>query len=193
MDSAVGALAVVVGLIGYAFYAYGIWRGEVRPHAFSWFVWTLLTGIAFAIQVAEGAGPTAWVTGASTLLSLVFTIAGLSQSARLYIARVDWFYFVGAVAAIPLWLLTDNPLYSVLLITLIDAIAFAPTFRKAYYNPETESLWQTGCAAFKYVIALSVLDLWTISTALYPASLVIMNGAFLIMLIARRKTSPSNI
>ncbi|MEN9390070.1 MAG: hypothetical protein RLZZ283_170 [Candidatus Parcubacteria bacterium] len=188
MDTAniLGVLAVLCGVAGYAVYAKGIIDGKIKPHAFSWFVWALLTGIAYAIQMTEGGGAGAWVTGVTALFCFVFFLVGLGASSRLYITSIDWFYFAGALAAIPLWFFTSNPLLAVLLITLIDAIAFAPTFRKAYYNPETESLWQSSLASVKFAFGLAALSTITLSTALYPASLVLMNAIFFLMILWRR-------
>src|SRR5262249_44675078 len=123
-----GGIAVVLGLLGYVFYTRGILQGKVKPHFFSWFVWTILTAIAFVAQVVEGGGPGAWVTGITSAMSLVFSIVGLSSSSRSLIARSDWFYFIAALLAIPPWYFTGDPLWSVIIITVIDAAAFAPTF-----------------------------------------------------------------
>jgi len=47
----------------------------------------------------------------------------------------DWYFFLAALAAIPLWLLTRTPLYSVVVVTVIDALAYVPTFRKSWHRP----------------------------------------------------------
>lgn len=184
-----GTLAVVIGMLGYMFYTRGIFKGEVKPHAFTWSVWGILTSIAFFAQITEGGGPGAWVTGATAAMSFIFAIVGLGASSRAYIKKSDVIIFIFTLLAIPIWLVTENPLWAVILITIIDAVAFAPTFKKAYYHPQTENTWTYFLSATKFVVGIFALESFTTITVLYPASLVVANGAFVAMVIWRRNKS----
>lgn len=181
-----GSLAVAIGFFGYWFYIRGIIQGKVKPHTFTWSVWGILTAIAFAAQVAEGGGPGAWVTGATALMSFGFAIVGLGASSRTYITKSDWVFFFSALVTIPVWYFTGNPLWSVIIITVVDAVAFAPTFRKAYVHPETENTWTYFFSGIKFVIGIMALQTFNTVTVLYPASLVLANGAFVAMVLWRR-------
>ncbi len=181
-----GILAVALGLLGYVFYIRGIIQGKVKPHAFTWFVWGLLTAIAFVAQITGGGGAGAWVTGITALFSFGFAFVGLGKSARVYITKSDWTFLIGALLTIPIWYFTGNPLWSVIIITITDAVAFAPTFRKAYFNPETENGWTYTLSGIKFAVSLFALGSFTWTTALYPASLVVANLAFVAMLILRK-------
>ncbi len=183
-----GGAAVALGLFGYVFYVRGILQGKVKPHAFSWFVWGLLTAIAFFAQIAEGGGAGAWVTGVTALCSFGFAAVGLGASSRVFIAKSDWAFFIVSLLTIPIWYFTGNPLWSVIIITIVDAVAFAPTFRKAFLNPETENGWTYTLSSFKFVVALFALESFTWTTALYPASLVLANLVFVLMLVWRIQT-----
>lgn len=185
-----GGLAVVLGAVGYVFYIHGIIKGKVKPHAFSWFVWGLLTAIAFVAQVADGGGPGAWVTGFTALMCIAFTLVGLGASSRVFIAKSDWFYFVGALTTIPLWYFTGSPLLSVILITVIDALAFIPTFRKAYKHPETESVHTYTLSGIKFIPSIFALQNFSVVTVLYPASLILMNALFVGMVLWRKHHTP---
>jgi hypothetical protein len=187
-----GGLAVALGLFGYVFYVRGIIQGKVKPHAFTWFVWGLLMVIAFFAQMAEGGGAGSWVTGATAVCSFGFMIVGLGKSSRVYIAKSDWIFFLAALATIPIWYFTDNPLWSMIIITIIDAVAFAPTFRKAFHNPETENVWTALFSGLKFVASLFALQSFTWTTALYPASLVIANFAFVALLVWRKNVKHSH-
>jgi hypothetical protein len=183
----VGAFAVLLGFIGYAFYIRGIIQGTVKPHFFSWFVWAVLTAIACVAQIVAGGGPGAWVTGVTALMSMVFALVGLGSSSRSLIAKSDWVYFIGALLAIVPWLSTGDPLWSVVMITVIDAVAFVPTFRKAYLHPCTENVLTYALSGLKFVFGIVALSSLTLTTALYPASLVVANCAFVAMLLWRRR------
>lgn len=182
-----GILAVIIGLAGYVFYIRGIIQGKVKPHAFTWTVWGLLTGIAFVAQVVEEGGPGAWVTGVTAVMSFIFAAVGLEKTSRQYISRSDWLFFVSAIIAIPVWYLTGNPLWSVIIVTIIDALAFVPTFRKAYHYPQTENTWTYFLSGTKFIFGVAALESLTIVTALYPISLILANGIFVAMVIWRKK------
>jgi len=101
-------------------------------------------------------------------------------------------YFIGifkkTVKPHPLWILTNNPLWSVIIITVIDALAFFPTFRKSWKEPTTEPAITYALSSLKFLIAIFALEAITATTLLYPFSLVIMNAAFVIMLMYRKMT-----
>lgn len=178
-----GGAAVALGLLGYVFYVRGILQGKVKPHAFTWFIWGLLTAIAFVAQISSGGGAGAWVTGVTAACSFGFALVGLGASSRIHIVRSDWKFFVASLLAIPVWLVTGEPLWSVVIITITDAVAFAPTFRKAFHHPDTENVWTYALSGIKFVISLFALESFTWTTALYPASLVLANAAFVTMLV----------
>jgi hypothetical protein len=187
LQDILGIIAILLGVVAYAFYIRGIVQGKVKPHAFSWGVWGLLTGIAFLAQLAGGGGPGAWVTGFTAICSFAFVIVGLTKSSRVYINKSDWVFLAVALATIPIWYFSGDPLWSVLIITITDACAFIPTFRKAYNHPDTENARTYALSGIKFVPGLFALQTFSVTTALYPASLVLMNLLFVVMLLWRRK------
>ena len=64
---ALTVLAIVAGFIGYVLYIRNILAGKTKPHAFSWFVWAFIAGIAFAAQVVGKGGHGAFVMGFTAL------------------------------------------------------------------------------------------------------------------------------
>lgn len=181
-----GISAIVIAFVSYIPYVRDIFAGKTKPHAFSWFIWGVLTAIGFAGQLAGGAGSGAWVTGFTALACFSISIVGLVKG-RKNIIFVDWLSLIGAGVALFLWYLTKNPLLSVILVTVIDALGFFPTFRKSYSKPQEETLSTYFLSGLKFLISLFALQNFTILTALYPVSLVVMNWLFIAMLIVRRK------
>jgi hypothetical protein len=148
-----------------------------------------MTSIAYAAQLYEMNYASSWVTGFTAFMCFVFVCLGTSKQALKYIKKVDIYCFVGALGAILLWTLTANPIYSIILITLIDALGFMPMLRKAYENPETESMWGGVLAAAKFIPALLALEAYTVTSALYPASLVLTNTAYALCLLMGKKNA----
>jgi len=180
-----GTIAVVCGLAGYVPYFYGMAKGRTRPHVFSWFIWGVLTGIAFIIQLAANAGPGAWITGVTALACLSIAACALKYGERT-ITRSDWITFIVGMLSIPLWLVTKDPVWSVLLISIIDALGFWPTFRKTWHKPWEEALTSHFVNGSKWIFAIAALNEMTFTTAFYPFTLVIINNVFVAMALWRR-------
>ena len=181
-----GLLAIVVGFIGYVPYLRDIFGNKTKPHAFSWLVWGVLTAVAFGGQIAGKAGAGAWVTGVTALVCLMIFILSLSKGVKDF-PLADWLCLLGAVFSLGLWALTKNPLTAIVLITVIDMLAFIPTFRKSYTEPYSETSFTYMMSGLKFLIGLFALQNYSWVTGLYPVSLVITNAAFVSMLNTRRR------
>jgi hypothetical protein len=182
----IGVVATVIALISYVPYFRDIVARKTRPHAFTWLIWGLLTVIAFVGQLAGHAGPGAWVTGFTALVCIV--IAGIAAfDGEHNIARLDWFALAGAGLALIAWFLTRGPLLSVILITIIDEIGFIPTLRKSYHRPHEETVSTFVMSGFKWVLGLVALERFTVTTALFPLSIVLASWFFVVMLLIRRR------
>lgn len=183
---ALGIIATIIAFVSYVPYFRDIIRGQTKPHAFSWLIWGLLTGIAFIGQLIDNAGPGSWVTGFTTIVCLFIFIFALQRGEK-HITKSDQISLAGAIMAIGLWLVTSDPLLAIILITVIDALGFYPTFRKSFYKPDQETAITYTLSAVKFAIAILALETYTIITWLYPASLVVMNAGFVVMLLVRRR------
>jgi hypothetical protein len=181
-----GWVSLGVAVVGYAPYFKSIYAGKTKPHAFSWFIWGLLTTIAFFAQVTGGAGAGSWAMGFSAAMILCIAVLSLFKGEK-EITTSDWIVFLSALAAIPVWYLTKDPLYAVILITAIDTLGFWPTFRKSWGKPQEEPPIFYIISSTKFTLALLALENMNWTTALYPLSLVIMNLAFLLMIIYRKR------
>lgn len=180
-----GAVAVAMAIWAHVPYLLHTLRGTNKPHIFTWIIWMLLTSIAFFAQLADDAGPGAWATGITAVICLVIAAAAL-KSGEWDIAPTDWVMFVAGLMAIPLWVVTDNPFWSIFLVTAIDCSAFYPTFRKSWIKPYEENTFMYGFNIPRHMITLSAIAHFSVITALYPAALLGMNIIMFTMLKFRR-------
>lgn len=81
-------LASAIGFLGYIPYYRDIFAGRTKPHVFSWFVWGLVTGIAFFAQIMAGGGAGAWVTGFTSALCTSIAIIALYKGENT-ITKID--------------------------------------------------------------------------------------------------------
>lgn len=181
-----GWLSVIFTVIGTVPYYYFVFANKIKPHAFSWFIWGVLTAIGFAAQYTEGAGPGAWATGSASVACLSVAALALFKGER-HITVGDWASFVAALAAIPLWYVTSDPLGCVILVSAIDTIGYYPTFRKSYHKPHEELIFTHFMGTIKYVLGLLAMEQWSVTTWLYPAAISAANIVLIAMLVVRRR------
>ena len=181
-----GAVAAGVGIVGYAWYLRDVLRGRTKPHIFSWIVWSIFETISFFAQISKGGGAGTWVSAASALCSISIVIFAFRNSDK-QIKPLDVVAFSGAIVGIALWRLTGNPLTAVILISISDALGFVPTFRKSFHKPHDETLIEYSLSTIKWILGILALSSRNLTTALYPASLILTNSVFVIMSLVRRK------
>jgi len=181
-----GGIAVVLSLAGLLPYLYGMFKGKLKPHLFTWLLWSLMTVIAAAAQILGGAGAGAWPTLITAVLCVVILIGSFFCGEK-NITRSDWVMLGLGLLAIPLWLVTKDPTASIILVTFIDLSAFVPTFRKAWHKPWEESLNNCLTSLAKHACTLFALDQVNIVTALFPAAILLANVGISTMLIMRRR------
>ncbi|MBI4018917.1 MAG: hypothetical protein HY364_01540 [Candidatus Aenigmarchaeota archaeon] len=179
-------LAVAVSLASYVPYFLNIFRNRTKPHVFSWFIWGLLTAIAFFAQIEKNAGAGAWVTGVTAATCFAISSIAFLKSGISYVKKSDWLCLVAALAGIVIWKITSDPLSAVIIVTLVDILGFIPTFRKAYYEPYSETVITFAAGSVTFALSILAFDNLELTTWLYPASLVVANAIFVMMVLLRR-------
>ena len=181
-----GAIAVLIALLGYGFYFRDVFRLKTKPHAFSWLVWASLAGITFFGQIFDQGGYGAWVSAFTTVISFSIFILALWKGEK-NITISDKLSLLGTGVALFLWYVTNNPLASIILITVIYTIGgFYPTVRKSYSKPQEETILTYFLDGIKWGMALFALENYSVITSLYPLVAFCMNLLFVGLLIIRR-------
>jgi hypothetical protein len=187
LKTGIAVIGLVLSVINYIPYLLDIFRRKTKPHMFTWCIWGILTGVAAFGQIADHAGPGAWITLFSACACMLIAVLAIHFGEK-NITRGDMISFVAALMTIPLWLVTKTPLYSMILVTLIDGLAFYPTIRKSWHKPQEETVSAYAMAGIKFFLSLLALENYTVITTLYPVLLVFLNAGFVIFLLARRRT-----
>lgn len=181
-----GYLAVVISILSYLFYFWGIWKGKTKPHAFTWFVWGILNAVAFTAIVFSGGKAGSWIFAVNTICCFLISIIGFWQKHVEY-DFYDWLALLGAIIGILLWNITHNPLYAVILISLSDAVGLVPTLRKAYKFPFEENLSSWVVGILHYPIGILALDSLILTTWLYPVVIITVDTILVVLIITRRR------
>jgi len=186
MHEIIGIIVVIIGIGLHAPYLYDSIKGNIKPHPFTWILWTLLTIIVFVAQVADGAGPGAWGTGAVGAFCIAIMLSSLRHGFN-NIKKVDIMMLIIGLMTIPLWMLANDPTLSVVIIVVIDLLAFAPTFRKSYHKPYDEPLYLPFSNIVRHGLSIFAIVNITIATTLFPFMVGLANVALAIFLIWRRR------
>jgi len=181
----IGIVAVIVGVISQFSYIVSILKGKTHPHLFTWVVWSILGFIGFAAQLHGHAGPGAWTVGVGAGLCFLTAVLAIPYGEKNF-TYGDKVALTASLAALLPWMVTDDPLGSVILICIIDAVGFYPTLRKSWNKPQEEHLLAYNLGSLKFLISLFALDNITWITALYPAAIVVINSTFTVICLARR-------
>ena len=181
--------AIAIALTFIAFYPYirSIILNETKPHVFSWIIWGSTTFVVFLAQLEDDGGVGAWPIGVSGVITLFVAVLSYFKRADISITKTDWLFFIAAMSALPFWYFTSNPLWAVVILTLVDILGFGPTVRKSYEQPHSESLLFFALFAARNFIVILALENHSITTVLFPAAVGIACSALILMLIYRRK------
>ncbi|MFA6888075.1 MAG: hypothetical protein WC254_01105 [Candidatus Woesearchaeota archaeon] len=182
----IGIIAVSVGVISYIPYTKSTIKGITKPHAFSWLIWSVIAAITFAAQLSGGAGPGAWISAVATISCFIIFLMALKKGEK-NIVLLDWLSLGGAAISLFCWYLTNSPLMTVIIITIIDCFGFIPTIRKSYFAPAEENTSLYALSSLSYLATLFAMNTYSIITILNPFVMVIANSSFAFLLLWRRK------
>ncbi|MGA2664051.1 MAG: hypothetical protein ABSF83_03820 [Nitrososphaerales archaeon] len=181
-----GTISAVLVLVGFLSYFKEALFGGAKAHAFSWLIWGVLNAIVFLASTSKGAGAGAWAVGASGGLNfIIFGIALFKGEKEITLS--DKACLLAALLGIAVWVITTDPLWSVIVLTVVDMVGFIPTYRKAYKRPAEESVTMFILTCTSYFISLFALQTVNLVTFLYPASLVVTDAIFVLLVLYRRR------
>jgi hypothetical protein len=181
-----GIAATILGISGYLPYFRDMLRKRIKPHAFSWLIWAILTFIAFSVSISKGGAAGAWTLGAQGILNIIIAAAAM-RSGETRITGLDKLCLGLALFGIALWVVTMNSLWGVVISSIVDLIALVPTLTKAYKNPFEESTSLFILSGLGFVLSLFALGSFSLVTALYPSVIIVANTLLVLMILLRRR------
>lgn len=104
-----------------------------------------------------------------------------------HITRSDIVALISCLILIVFWLWVKDDILALILVCLIDTFAFFPTWRKSWLKPKEENISMYALSSFKSFLSLFGLRNFIFVNWLYPVFLIIINFAFTIYLVWRRK------
>jgi len=185
----IGLTAGAITLIGLLPYFRDIFRRKTKPERASWFIWTVLGGIAFFSQLAKGATNSLWMTGVDTIAIIIIFLLSIRYGVGGLVKR-DIIALSIAFLGLILWFFTKEAAIALILVIIVDTSGSILTIIKSYEDPGSETMisWITaGVAGLLSAISVGSLN-WIL--LIYPLYIWVGNWAVVAAIIlGKRKAS----
>jgi len=185
VKTALGVLAIFFEIASMALYYLDIWRGNTKPHLYTMLVWSIMCSVAFIGTLVAGGGAGAWGTGVAAISNLTLVPIAYWWGTK-DITRSDKIFLTAALSTIVVWILTKDPFWSLALTAVIDAIAMAPTIRKTWHAPESESLGSWLLSEARSLSQIGALGVYSPTTLIYQLEILTIDAILLVVILSRR-------
>ena len=189
IKEALSGCAIALTLVAFFPYIRGIILGKIQPHVFSWVLWGSTTCVVFGAQLQAGGGIGAWPIGVSGAITVLIAVIAYLKRSDTGITQTDRCFFAAAMSSLPLWYFTADPLWAVVVLTVVDLLGFGPTIRKAYAAPNSESLGFFGLFAVRSSMVVLALESYSVATVLFPAAITVACLMLMLLIFYRRRVS----
>ncbi|MEX0917547.1 MAG: hypothetical protein WDZ93_00135 [Candidatus Paceibacterota bacterium] len=180
-----GILAGALMFASYLFYIAAILRGTTKPNRATWF---MLATISFVIALSYhevGAENTWWVAGGASLGTFLVALLSITKGTGGW-GRLDRLCILVAFGSLAIYVLSSDPLITLMLILLMDGAAMAPTIHHAYIAPDEEDTLAWTLTSIADLLAIIVIERWTVDIAVYPIYMLLINGSIVFLLLLPR-------
>ncbi|OGY94501.1 MAG: hypothetical protein A2406_04315 [Candidatus Komeilibacteria bacterium RIFOXYC1_FULL_37_11] len=183
-----GLLATILSIFAFLPYIRDIFKNKTKPHLYSWLVWSIIQSVGVLAMIKGGAEFGSWGLAIGCLFCILIFFLSFKYGTK-NITKIDTILLLATLITIVIWLREEDPLWSVILITIIDLLGFIPTYRKTYLAPDTETLDIYVLDVFSYGAAIVAIASYSLATTLYVGSLVLTNLVMVIIVLRRRSQS----
>jgi hypothetical protein len=163
--------------------------GRNKPNRVSHAMWAFAAYIAFFGQLGEGVSV---LDSGMTLTVAVLTTGTLiasftNKKAHWKLKSFDYICGVFSFAGIVLWQITDVGLWAIIFGVIGHGFAYLPTIKKSYASPYSETAHAYALNVVGISIFLLALDSYSVAAVVFPAYILLIDGAVFLLLMARRK------
>lgn len=191
MKESFAIVATVFAIFGNTSYLRDVLGKKIKPHPYTWFVWTIVSGVTFFGQLAKGAGIGALPTGVAETFTVLIFLFSLQYGFK-HITRSDTYFLIFALLGIVPWIMFKDPTISIVIVVTIDIVAFIPTLRKTWYHPATEAPTLYGMNVARHILTLFSLQAYNVATTLHSIAMIVINS-FMTFLIIRKPKKGTDI
>ena len=179
-------LSTLVSVVAFIPYFRDIFLKKTKPHAYTWLIWAITQGTAVAgLWYGKGGIGSLGLTVGASLVFIVFLLS-LHYGTR-KITRGDTLLLIAALIAILIWWQLHSALLAVLMVSVIDAVGYIPSYRKCWEEPWSETLLSWVLYSVSNIFAMLALMEYNLLTLTYLVTITILNSALVVICLIRRK------
>lgn len=186
MDTAVLVLIIViigVFFIGTLPYIIDTLRGKTKPNRVTWLFWSIPL-LAVAAQYFDDsltwASLPVFFAGFGPLC--IFFASFVNPNAYWKLGKFDYFCGLFALITLIAYAATQDVFLAIFLGIIADSIAALPTLKKAYTNPETETVWPFFMGFVDNVLAFFVMERYDFVEMAFPIYFIVICLIFVFLL-----------
>lgn len=169
---AIGMLAGVLAFATGIPYIWNIIGGITKPNVVTYFVWTLLQGIAIVAQLEAGASWSIFLLIGSTVSIAIIFLLSLTKYGYKEYSWIDTLALILAGVAIAVLIFAHHPVLAILLPILADAIGAIPTLVKTRKYPHTEDQFAWFIMIVASALGILATEKMDIANLAYPVFLL---------------------
>lgn len=186
MQLALALTAAALAVAGNVPYLWHTVTGTVRPHPYTWLVGAIVSGTVFFGMLAKGAGVGALPIAVAEIFTILIFVVSLKYGYR-GITATDTLFLIAAVGGLIPWFFTHDPTVSIVIAVGIDLLSLAPTFRKTWAHPATETALLYSSNVLRHVLVLFSLQTYSIATVLHSVAMICTSTVMTGIILLRKK------
>src|SRR3989344_1464286 len=187
-------VGVFLNLVGQLFYVRSIIEGHAKPNLVSWFIFMLAPFIGVFFQLKAGAGLSTlsiFMSGFGSLMIIITSI--LVKNGYWKITAFDVYCGLLSLIALIFYIFTHNLGISIIFAISSDALAFIPSYVKAWKFPETEYHSTYSLPTISHIIGLLIIKNWSFTIYSFGLYMVISNMIMLTIIYRKKIFGPASV
>jgi len=177
--------ASAIGILAFLPYIRDIFRRKTKPHIYTWFIVTLVQGMA-AVAILQGGGKwgALWLCVNAIFNLFIFLLC--FRYGTKDITLFDTLVSLGTLATILLWWQLHNPYLAIVIASAIDFFAQVPTMRKTYFDPWSETISLYICFIISNFLTIAAAKEYNFLTVYYLSVMTLANVIIIFICLTRR-------
>jgi hypothetical protein len=132
------------------------------------------------VQLSNGLGLAAALSGLIGIFFSFLVVVLAWRHRTKDIKKMDVVCLIVSSLTLLLWIVADQPLLSIILITLTELVGLVPTIRKARHEPHEESVWLWSICSIRSLLVLFAIQDYNFITTFNTIVWVIADAGFVL-------------
>jgi hypothetical protein len=183
-------LFIAIAILGLSSYGIGAWqmlKGSYTPSTFSRVVWVLLAINSFAGVYLGGGSKSSILLGGVLLVgNVLICVISFWKGVRT-ISKLEYFCIVLLIVSGLVWIFFRAPVVNLIISLVAHFIGAAPTYKKVWEDPESESIAFWSLFFLASVLSIFARDDNSLKAIILPIYYAFFDGSIFILALRGRR------